>query len=59
MSDRTLTPIRDSYWLIEQGLACEDAFKRIVELRMETPDGWKESPQTEAQRSFVRTWRRR
>ena len=46
-------------WLREQGQNCEDAFERIDQLRAPTPDGWKESPQTDAQRAFVRTWARR
>lgn len=45
-------------WLKEQGSTCEDAFARINELRKGTPDGWKESPQTAAQRAFARDWQR-
>lgn len=44
-------------WLREQGRSCDEALARIGELRAPTPDGWKDSPQTDAQRSFVRTWR--
>jgi protein-tyrosine phosphatase len=46
-------------WLREQGQTCDDAFARITQLRATTPDGWKDSPQTEAQRAFVRAWRTR
>ena len=45
-------------WLKEEGYTCEDAFARISELRCGTPDAWKESPQTDTHRSFVRDWRR-
>lgn len=44
-------------WLREQGQTCDDAFARINQLRAPTPDGWKDSPQTDAQRSFVRGWK--
>jgi len=43
-------------WLIEQGHSCDEAFARIKELRAPTPDGQIESPQTAAQRAFVRGW---
>jgi hypothetical protein len=43
-------------WLREQGETCDDAFARIRELRAPTPDGWKDSPQTDEQRAFVRQW---
>ena|SRR6266545_6295211 len=46
-------------WLVEQGHTCEDALKRIRELRATTPDRSMESPQTEDQRAFVRGWRSR
>jgi len=46
-------------WLREQGQTCDDAFACIRQLRETTPDGWKESPQTDAQRAFVREWRTR
>jgi hypothetical protein len=46
-------------WLIEQGHSCEQAFARIKELRAQTPDGQMESPQTAAQRAFVRDWKGR
>jgi protein tyrosine/serine phosphatase len=43
-------------WLVEQGFSCDDALTRIMQLRVLTPDGWKDSPQTPEQRSFVRAW---
>jgi protein tyrosine/serine phosphatase len=43
-------------WLVEQGLSCDEALARIRQLRVLTPDGWQDSPQTPAQKSFVRTW---
>jgi hypothetical protein len=46
-------------WLVEQGLHCDEALAKISELRKATPDAWKASPQTDAQRTFVREWRRR
>jgi hypothetical protein len=46
-------------WLVEQGHSCDEALARITELRLPTPDGWKDSPQTHEQKSFVRGWRRR
>ena len=46
-------------WLKEGGSTCEEAFARISELRRGTPDAWKESPQTDTQRAFVRDWQRR
>ena len=43
-------------WLVEQGQSCDEAFARINELRAPLPDGRIESPQTAAQRAFVRGW---
>ena len=43
-------------WLVEEGRTCDDALARIRELRAATPDGRIESPQTDAQRNFVRRW---
>lgn len=45
-------------WLVEQGHACDDALKLIHKLRITTPDGWKNSPETRAQVTFVKAWRR-
>jgi protein tyrosine/serine phosphatase len=46
-------------WLVERGLSCDEALTRIMQLRVLTPDGWKDSPQTPEQKSFVRDWRSR
>ena len=43
-------------WLVQQGHTCDDALQRIRELRARTPDRSIESPQTEHQRAFVRSW---
>jgi protein-tyrosine phosphatase len=43
-------------WLVQQGHICEDALKRIRELRARTSDAREESPQTERQKAFVRGW---
>jgi atypical dual specificity phosphatase len=43
-------------WLVQQGYTCEDALKRIRELRAGTSDAGEESPQTDRQRAFVRGW---
>jgi len=45
-------------WLVEQGMACDAALERITTLRAPTPEGWKNSPETRDQRSFVRAWTR-
>jgi hypothetical protein len=46
-------------WLVDEGADCDAAFERIRELRAPTPEAWKESPQTEEQKAFVRGWRPR
>lgn len=46
-------------WLVGQGHSCDEALDRIRELRAGTPDGWMQSPQTDLQREFVRSWRRK
>jgi protein-tyrosine phosphatase len=43
-------------WLVDHGSSCDEALGRIRALRAETPDGWQRSPETDAQRSFVRAW---
>jgi hypothetical protein len=43
-------------WLAGQGLTCDEALARIAELRSAMPRGWRTSPETDAQRDFVRTW---
>ena len=45
-------------WLVEEGHDCETVFERLNVLRGRTPDGYKDSPQTDEQRQFVRAWRR-
>jgi hypothetical protein len=44
-------------WLREQGLSGEEALARIADLRRDTPDGWKRSPEMEQQRRYVCDWR--
>lgn len=46
-------------WLVEEGHDCDAAFERLNVLRGRTPDGYKDSPQTDEQREFVRAWKRR
>jgi hypothetical protein len=43
-------------WLVQQGHTCDDALQRIRELRATTSDAWEESPQTQHQKAFVRSW---
>lgn len=45
-------------WFVGQGSGCDEALERIRQLRRPTPGGWQDSPQTDAQRDFVRRWRR-
>ena len=45
-------------WLVGQGQSCDEALERLKELRAPTPNGRIESPQTEVQMAFVRSWRR-
>ena len=44
-------------WLMEQGHSCDAALDMLKTLRASTPDSYKDSPQTEEQREFVRKWR--
>jgi ADP-ribosylglycohydrolase/protein-tyrosine phosphatase len=44
-------------WLVEQGLTGEAALERIADLRQNTPDGWRQSPETEEQRRYICGWR--
>lgn len=39
--------------LVRRGMSGEEALARIAELRRGTPDGWKRSPETGAQREMV------
>ena len=43
-------------WLVDRGLSGDEAIERINELRRATPDGYRQSPETEAQRLFIRQW---
>jgi polymorphic toxin system DSP-PTPase phosphatase-like protein len=43
-------------WLVEEGLAGPAAIDRIAQLRKHTPDGWKQSPETDAQRRYICEW---
>lgn len=44
-------------WLVRHGSDPAEALARIRELRREVPEGsWMASPETEAQRQFVRQW---
>lgn len=45
-------------WLVEQGMSGKEALAQIQRLRQGTPDGWKRSPETEAQTSMVWGWGR-
>lgn len=46
-------------WLVRRGSNPAEALARIRELRREVPDAsWMASPETEAQRQFVRQWER-
>jgi protein-tyrosine phosphatase len=44
-------------WLVEQGMTGPAALDRIAELRRDTPDGYKRSPETPAQQRYVCEWR--
>jgi len=43
-------------YLARHGLSGEDTLAEIACLRKGTPDGWKRSPETFAQRDMVRNW---
>jgi protein-tyrosine phosphatase len=43
-------------WLVEQGLSGAAAIDRIAELRKNTPDGSKRSPQTDEQCRYICEW---
>jgi protein tyrosine/serine phosphatase len=44
-------------WLVRQGMFGEQALSHLQELRKNTPNGRFYSPETDAQRSFVRQWK--
>ncbi len=43
-------------WLVEQGFSPDDAIEQINRLRRATADGYRQSPETEEQREFIRAW---
>ncbi len=43
-------------YLVRHGLSGPDALAQIAHLRRDTPDGWRESPETPAQRQMVQSW---
>ena len=51
---RTVTVI--GCYLVRHGRSGEEAMEEIARLRQETPDGWKRSLETEAQREMVLNW---
>jgi protein-tyrosine phosphatase len=42
--------------MVRRGLSGEAALAEIARLRHGTPDGWRESPETAAQRAMVKSW---
>lgn len=44
------------YMVQELGMTSERALKNIEDLRKDTPDGWRRSPETEEQRAMVMKW---
>jgi len=43
-------------FLVDRGKQGNEALAQIAAWRQGTPDGWKQSPETEAQRQMVRGW---
>lgn len=43
-------------YLIRHGLSGAEALGQIAHMRQGTPDGWKRSPETSAQRQMVENW---
>lgn len=43
-------------YLVQRGLASDDALQEVARLRVGIPDSVRPSPETEAQRQFVRLW---
>lgn len=43
-------------YLVQHTMIGEEALNEIARLRQGTPDGWKRSPETVAQREMVRNW---
>ena len=45
-------------YLVRHGRSGEEALAAIAEWRRNTPDGWRNSPETREQRELVLNWRR-
>jgi hypothetical protein len=45
-------------WLVRHGSSGEEALARLAELHGATPNGWRRSPETDAQRAAVLGWAR-
>jgi predicted protein tyrosine phosphatase len=43
-------------YLVQQGMSGEKALAEIARRRADTPDGWRRSPETDAQQELVRSW---
>ena len=43
-------------YLVRHGLTGEEALRRLAELRRGVPDGWCDSPESDAQRQMVLNW---
>ena len=46
-------------WLVEAGMASEEALEKVQTLRWEKSDEWTRSPETDEQCDFVRAWNRK
>lgn len=47
-------------WLVQEtGISPDEAIAKIAEMRCDTPDGWKRSPETDEQRAFIHRWAER
>ena len=43
-------------FMVRHGISGAEALNEIAHLRQGTPDGWKSSPETKAQREMVLNW---
>lgn len=44
-------------WLVQDtGISADEAIAKIAQMRRDTPDGRKRSPETDEQRAFIRRW---
>jgi len=44
-------------WLVQEtGVSAQEAIAKIAQMRCDTPDGWKRSPETDEQRAFIARW---